>query len=117
MIAHIVLFRPRPDVDAHQLWLFAQSVIETCSSIPSISRARIGKAVSVDAGYPRSFGDMTYSYAAVLEFEDRKALVDYLQHPLHQAMGRQFWEVSEATLVFEADSRSPSDWTADELAN
>jgi hypothetical protein len=66
--------------------------------------------VTVDAGYVRGMGDMTYEYAAVLEFEDERALRAYLQHPLHHELGRLFWENCERTVVSEVeflDGRDP----------
>lgn len=60
-------------------------------------------------------GDSTYSLAAVLEFNDRARLIEYLRHPLHEALGREFWEVSRSTVVVEVESRLASEWRVDEL--
>ena len=51
----------------------------------------------------RNFGDKTYRYAAVLEFQSKDDLVSYLKHPSHQALGRQFWEHCEATVIMEVE--------------
>jgi hypothetical protein len=115
MIAHIVLFNPKPETSVEQLRLFAQSVMSACQGIPSISRAIIGKDVRVDPGYMRHLGDKTYRFAAVIEFSDQAALVAYLTHPSHDVLGRAFWEVCESTIVVEVEGRAPSDWTVDEL--
>ena len=115
MIAHIVLFTPKADVPADVVRSFAQSVLDVCTSVPSIQRAMIGRAVAVDPGYRRSMGLTTYKYAAVLEFADEVALLDYLKHPEHDKLGRLFWDVCEATAVVEVDGRDPGAWKAEEL--
>jgi hypothetical protein len=115
MIAHIVLFSPRTEISEERLRAFAQSVLAICQTIPSVSRAVIGKALQVDPGYSRSMGDTTYQFAAVLEFENQTSLVAYLTHPSHHQLGRAFWEVCESTVVIEVDGRSPINWTVDEL--
>jgi len=115
MISHIVLFTPRNDLPADRLRLFAQYVLAACSSIPSVTRAVIGKSIAIDPGYERSMGDTTYLFAAVLEFTDQAGLIAYLQHPSHDELGRQFWEVCQSTTVIEVDGRAPNEWTVDEL--
>ena len=111
MIAHIVLFSPRADRSPDDLRSFAQSVIDTCRSVPSVQRSYVGRAAHVDPGYHRSFGDKTYEFAAVLEFVSRSELVAYLTHPLHHELGRLFWENCASTVIMEAemtDVRDPA---------
>ena len=74
--------------------------------MPSIERAVIGRTVHVDPGYARSFGETTYTYAAIVEFSDQKGLVDYLTHPLHQELGTLFWEACERTAIVEVETRT-----------
>jgi len=54
-------------------------------------------------------GDKTYDFAAVLEFKDRKALLAYLRDPIHQELGRLFWESCERTVVSEVEFRDGQD--------
>ncbi len=115
MIAHIVLFTPKVGVTADVARSFAQTFLDVCRSVPSIQRAIIGKAVAIDPGYSRAMGHKTYKYAAVLEFADSAALVDYLRHPKHEMLGRLFWEICESTTVVEVDGREPGDWTVEDL--
>ena len=103
MISHLVLFTPKRDLSADDSRLFAQSIVETFRQVGSLDRATVGRAVDIDAGYQRNFGDKTYEFAAVLEFLDREALLGYLQHQKHQALGRRFWESCESTVVVEVD--------------
>jgi hypothetical protein len=105
VISHIVLFNPKPDVTTEQRRSFALAIHETCRSIDVVRAARIGRAKDIHAGYARSFGEKTYEYAAVLDFETEAALVQYLQHPLHRELGRLFWETCESTVVVEVEMR------------
>lgn len=104
MIGHIVLFTPKASLSAAQRRSFAQSVLETCTAIPSVSRASIGRRIDVNAGYSRSFGDKTYEFAAVLEFSERQGLIAYLNDPRHHTLGRLFWECCEASIISEVES-------------
>ena len=99
MIGHLVLFNAKPEATTAQLRSFAKSISETCRKIETIRRVQIGRRVVIDAGYPRSFGETTYRYAAVFEFEDELALKAYLNHPMHHQLGRLFWEMAESTTV------------------
>lgn len=103
MIAHIVLFSPKDHLDLSMKRSLAQSVINTCRSISSIHRAVVGRSVAIQAGYDRFFGDKTYDFAAVLEFKERKDLVAYLNHPLHEELGKLFWEACERTTISEVE--------------
>jgi len=114
MIGHLVLFNPKPDATAGQLRSFARAISEACRHIPSISHVQVGRKVVVEAGYPRSFGDKTYEYAAILRFRDAEALKEYLNHPLHHELGRMFWDVCDSTTVVEVEL---TDGTSDHLVD
>ena len=104
MIAHIVLFTPKSGLDEATIRSFAQEIVDTCKSVESVGKASVGRSVSIDAGYGRNFGDMTYQYTAILEFSDEPALIEYLRHPLHDKLGRRFWELCASTVIVESDS-------------
>ena len=74
------------------------------SSIPSIHRAMVGRRLAVEKEDDRDFGETTYEYAAVIEFQDRSGLVDYLKNPLHLELGRLFWLHCARTVVVEVDA-------------
>jgi len=103
MIGHLVFFNAKPEATDDQLRSFAKAIAEACQQIPAIHRVQIGRGVTVDAGYPRLFGDKTYTFAAMFEFSDTSALKQYLNHPLHHALGRMFWEICESTTVVEVE--------------
>lgn len=104
MIVHLVLFNPKPAIPDDKRAKFVALLQETCRSIHSVKRAVIGRKTDIEAGYARVFGDKTYEFAAVVEFEDRSGLVEYLQHPLHQSLGAMFWELCESTIVVEFEA-------------
>lgn len=105
MVVHIVLFNPKLGLTADQLGSFAQSIQDATRTIGTVRRALVGKAVHVVPSYPRSLGDQTYEFAAVLEFDDAAALEAYLEHPSHRVLGRLFWDNCASAIVMEAELR------------
>lgn len=104
MISHIVLFEPRENLSASDFLLFAQQLQVVIRNVPGIRRASIGRSVAIDSGQRRNFGDNTYSFSAVLDFDDAQDLIRYLNHPDHHALGKLFWEYCKATVVLEVEA-------------
>lgn len=104
MIQHIVLFTPKEGLSSDDRRRFAAATLDTLRACPEIDRFTVGRRVEIDAGYPRSFGDNVYEFAAVLEFRDRDALVRYLTSPRHAELGRLFWETCGRTVVMEVET-------------
>lgn len=98
MIAHIVLFRPKPNLSIARQRLFAQTIRDVLSAIPTIRRANVGKIVSQSP----LIGYMTYTYAAVLEFDNASGLDQYLSDPSHEKLAQIFWESCESTVILDA---------------
>ena len=42
-----------------------------------------------------------FDYAVVIEFDDMEGLREYLQHPAHEAIGRQFTSAAAAALAYD----------------
>lgn len=103
MICHIVLFNPKEGLDDAARRSFALGIQDALRSIPGIGRAVVGRSIHINPGYQRSLGDKTYEFTAVLEFQDQQALLGYLQHPKHHALGKRFWESCDSTVVVEVD--------------
>ena len=59
----------------------------------------------VAPSYPRSLGDQTYEYAAILEFDGTAELTEYLEHPTHRVLGKLFWDYCGSAVVMEAEFR------------
>ena len=115
MIAHVVLFTPKSDLSEADSRSFAQSIVEVFRQIPVIERAIVGRAVYVKAGYQRNFGDKTYEFAAVVEFKDAAALLEYLNHPLHKELGALFWRHCESTVIVDIESADATSSAAVDL--
>ena len=117
MISHIVLFNAKRNVSFADRQSFALQIRDVCRAISAVKNARVGRHVTVDPGYERSFGDKTYEFAAILDFDKADDLIEYLQHPLHHELGRLFWVYCESTIVVEVESRdAKSDSIVDLLA-
>ena len=102
MIAHLVLFTPRADLSAEARRQLAASFEAALRQIPSIRRARLGKRLLHGRGY-ETLMTVDYQYAAVIEFDDQAGLKAYLEHPAHQQLGSQFFEVFEQALMYDFD--------------
>ncbi|HYN10794.1 MAG TPA: Dabb family protein [Vicinamibacterales bacterium] len=103
MIAHIVLFTPKPNISRDLLLACAQLLERLAREVPGVVRASVGRSVAVDPGYPRPLGEKTYQNACVIEFDDKPSLLAYLTHPLHRELGRLFWELCESAVVLESE--------------
>ena len=102
MIAHLVLFKPRADLSPDARRQLAASFEAALKQIPSIRRARVGKRLLHGRGY-ETLMTVDYEYAAVIEFDDEAALKAYLEHPAHQQLGAQFFEMFEQALMYDFD--------------
>ena len=100
MIAHVVLFRPKPHLPADARRRLVDGFTRAIRDIPQIRRARIGRRVTHGRPYEQLMR-ADYSYAAVLEFDDVDALKGYLAHDAHEALGAAFFECFEDTLIYD----------------
>ena len=100
MIAHVVLYEMRADLDPAERERLEHTVRATLQSIPSVCRWLIGHRTSLGVSYEELM-QPSYEYAAVVEFADAAGLRDYLEHPLHGELARLFWSCSARTLVFD----------------
>ena len=100
MIAHVVLFRPRPDLAPAARDALTAAFETAIREIPSIRRARIGRRVTHGRPY-EALMRVDYEYAAVLEFEDLTGLKAYLAHPAHDQLASRFFSVCEDALMYD----------------
>ena len=104
MIAHVVMFRPRPDLsDANRLGL-GEVLTAALREIPSIRRARVGRRVMHGRAYEQLMRT-DYPYAALLEFDDLAGLQAYLEHPAHVQLATRFFAAFEEALMYDYDLR------------
>ena len=100
MIAHVVLFQPRPDLSAHQRTDVLDALMAAARQVPSVRSCRVGKRVKHGlAGYEQLMP--SFDFAAVLEFDDIDGLRAYLLHPAHEAIGRHFTTAAAAALALD----------------
>ena len=100
MIAHIVLFRLRPEVSLEERRALIDAWAAALNDIPMIRRARVGQRVRIGRSY-ESLTRLDFPYAAVLEFDDVDGLRAYLDHPTHEAMATRLFAVIADTLIYD----------------
>ena len=100
MIAHVVLFAPRPDISDADRDAVVTALGRACCDIPQIRRARVGRrrvlGYEYDSLFPASF-----EFAAVLEFDSEADLRTYLHHPAHVELGRLFKHVAQVAVAHD----------------
>lgn len=100
MIAHVVLFRPKKELADDQRRAFAAALEHALLNIPLITRARVGRRVTLGRLYDQ-LNTQDFPFVAILEFESEADLREYLEHPAHQMLGSQFYLTSDAAQVFD----------------
>lgn len=100
MIAHVVLFRPRPDLSDAARRQLADAFQAALHQIPSLRRASVGRRVTIGSDYER-LSPPNLTHAAILEFDDVEGLWSYLKHPAHAQVGQLFFETFEETLIYD----------------
>jgi hypothetical protein len=99
VIEHIVLIKPKPDVDPAAivaLWSGLGGLVET---IPGIENLAVGENVSPEGK------DNGYTLGFVVTFADEASRDRYLPHPEHVAVVPLVQAVAEDVLVFDIDRR------------
>ena len=99
MMAHVVLFRPKPGLTAEERQVFVDALEHALTKIDLIKRATIGRRVALGRLYDQIATD--FPFAAILEFASEADLRAYLDHPAHVNLGRQFYVASEEALALD----------------
>ena len=108
MVTHLVLYRPKPGLDASARRQFIESLTLAQREIPCIRRFVVGRRIVDGPSYTLGpFPD--FPYVALVEFHDRAGLVHYLEHPMHASLGREFGEKVDAALVYDFDTVDASE--------
>jgi hypothetical protein len=101
MIAHVVLFSPKPDLPDADRRALLEALVSAASQIPSIRRFRVGKRVRHGRpGYELMMRD-DYEFAAIIEFDDMDGLRLYLEHSSHVAIGQHFTASAARSLAYD----------------
>ena len=108
MIVHVVLFRLKPGLSEDARDALAASLARATREIPSIRGARIGSRITIGRAYEQLM-TTDYSFAAILEFDDRSALQTYLDHPAHEQLAQRFYASVGEALTYDFEL-----WDSDE---
>ena len=100
MIAHVVLFKPKPALTADERQTFVDALQHALTNIDLITRATIGRRVTLGRKYDQQ-NNVDFPFAAILEFATEADLRAYLEHPAHMNLGREFYLKADASLVFD----------------
>jgi hypothetical protein len=101
MIAHIVLFRPKPALAASEREALVSALRSAIEGIPQIARATVGRRILLNRpGYETQMAEH-YEYSAILEFDSEADLRAYLDHPAHTGLGQLLFMSAEAVLAYD----------------
>jgi hypothetical protein len=100
LIAHVVLFRLRPEVPAPEREALLDAFATALRDIPSIRRAQVGRRVLTGRSYEQ-LTVMDFPYIAVLEFDDLSGVKAYLDHAAHQDVSARFFAAVAETLIYD----------------
>jgi len=108
MIVHVVLFRLKPGLSEDARDALAAALSRATREIPSIRAARLGSRITIGRAYEQLM-TTDYSFAAILEFDDRSALQTYLDHPAHEQLAQRFYASVGEALTYDFEL-----WDSDE---
>lgn len=111
MIVHIVLYRPRPGLEAEAREDFVAALVAARRDIPAIRRFTVGRRFEQGPSYNMA-GLPDYPYLALIEFDDAAGLKSYLGHPVHASLGRAFRSTLESALVYDYETADAAEATA-----
>jgi hypothetical protein len=107
MIAHVVLFKPKPELTAGQRQGVINDLMAAASAIPTVRRLRVGKRIRHGCpGYEQLMRE-DFEYVVIVEFDDIDGLAAYLAHPQHAAIASHFAQASAAALAYDYEM---DDW-------
>jgi hypothetical protein len=98
MLAHIVLFKPRPDLADADRHALEMALVSALSGIALIRGFRLGRRVKHGAGYEAAMRE-DLEFAAIVEFDDLDSLKAYLEHPAHKELGARFTSAVAASVI------------------
>jgi hypothetical protein len=108
VIAHVVLFRLRPDVSIADRQALIDTWATALREIRSIRRAHVGRRIRVGRAY-EAMVHTDLPYAAILEFDNTDGLRAYLDHPAHEAISTRFFAALADTLIYDFEVEESAD--------
>ncbi len=104
MIAHVVLFRPKPDLSVDDRRSLMTAFERAIREIPAVRNVRLGRRVTHGAGYEQRTAE-TADCLIVIDFDDLEALQTYLRHPAHEALGARFNQSLSSAWIYDFEVR------------
>jgi hypothetical protein len=99
MIAHVILFQPRPEITSQEREAVLAALAEAARA-PTVRSCRVGRRVTHGLpGYEQLMP--RFEFAAVIEFDDVDGLRAYLQHPAHETAGKYFTTAAATALALD----------------
>ena len=89
MVWHLVLMKPRPDLANEDRRALIGAFDRACREIPTVREVRVGRRMTLGAGYEAGVPDAA-DYMIAVGFDDRAGLQTYLRHPAHEELGARF---------------------------
>jgi len=106
MIAHVVLFTPRADLDAAAGRALVGALERALVDIPQIRRVRIGRRRVLGFAYD-TISPVHLEYAAILEFDTEADLRSYLVHPAHADLAQRFNSSAAVAIAHDFEMVQP----------
>jgi Stress responsive A/B Barrel Domain len=101
MIAHVIMFRAKPELTAADRKSIVEALTAAASGIAAIQRFRIGRRIRHGLpGYEQAMRE-DYEYVVMIEMENLDALKAYLRHPSHAALASHFTQSAAAALAYD----------------
>ncbi|MFN8059447.1 MAG: Dabb family protein [Vicinamibacterales bacterium] len=97
-VTHVVLFRPRPDLSAEARLALVDALARAARDIPGVIRFDVGRQLADGPAYAGAT-EPGWPFYALVEVEDRGALMAYLAHDAHRALGASFNASLERAVV------------------
>ena len=101
MVAHVILFQPRPDLTGHDRAAVLEALAAAARVAPSVRSCRIGRRVRHGLPGYEQLMPQDFEFAAIIEFDDLDGLRAYLRHPAHDAVGQHFSLAAAAALAYD----------------
>jgi Stress responsive A/B Barrel Domain len=101
MIAHVILFRPRPELTSADRDGILRMLTSAASDIPGVRRFRVGRRIRHGLpGYEQAMHE-DFEFVVIIEVDDVDALKAYLLHASHAALGSHFTQSAAAALAYD----------------
>jgi hypothetical protein len=101
VIAHIVLFQPKPDLTEAQRADALETMRTSAANIPDVRRFRLGHRVKHGLPGYEQLMPQDFDFALIVEVDDVDALKRYLQAPAHDALAHLFYTATSAALAYD----------------